>query len=206
MVDCSLNKGHRSGGLVILWSVVIQVVIIQSNKMLIDTYITSSNFNTSWYATGMYGYPITSKKHLTCNTSKDLYQQRIDSKWILFGDFNLILNSSEKLGGNNLDYNLTNMFNETLNVCDLHDLGYHGSKYAWANNQAGQSHIKERLDKYCANSNWISFFPRYINKHLLKYTSDHCPILLEFQEVEDNRGLNTRGKIKRFENKYLGSR
>lgn len=101
-------------------------------------------------------------------------------KWMIFGDFNLILNSSEKLGGNNIDYHHTNMFNTTLNECDLNDLGFFGSKYTWANNQSDMDHIKERLDRFCANTNWILSFPRYTNKHLLKYSSDHNPIMLDF--------------------------
>jgi len=72
------------------------------------------------------------------------------------------------------------MFNETLNCCDLNDLGHSGNKYMWANNQSDNDHIKERLDRFCATSNWLLSFPRYTNKHLLRYTSDHSPIMLEF--------------------------
>jgi len=41
----------------------------------------------------------------------------------------------------------------TLNTCDLIDLGYHSNKFTWANNQADNHHIKERLYKFCATSN-----------------------------------------------------
>jgi hypothetical protein len=64
---------------------------------------------------------------------------------VIFWDFNLLLNSTENLGGNSIDYNHTNMFNDTLNDCELTDLGYYGSKFTWANNQTYNIHIKERL-------------------------------------------------------------
>lgn len=72
----------------------------------------------------------------------------------------------------------TNNFNDTLNACDLTNLAYHGKKFTWTNNQVDQHNIKERLDRFCVNSNWINFFPKYINKKLFRYTSDHSPILL----------------------------
>lgn len=122
-------------GLALLWNDVFNVDIIQNNKMLIDMYITANNLNVSWYATGIYAYPYYSLKHLTCAAIKELYQNRTSSKWLNFWDFNLLLNSTKKLGGNSIDYNHTNLFNETLNDCELTDLGYCGYKFTWANNQ-----------------------------------------------------------------------
>jgi hypothetical protein len=94
------------------------------------------------------------------------------------------------MGGNNIDYTHTNLFNETLNNCDLTDLGYQGNIFTWANNQIDDDHIKEKLDRFCATSDWIYSFPRFSNKHLLRYTSDHNPILLEFYAA--NEGLLTQ--------------
>jgi hypothetical protein len=167
--------------------------------MFIDCYITACNLNISWYAFGIYGYPYHPQKHLTCEIIKDLSYNRNTSNWQVFGDFNLILNSSEKLGGNNIDYNHTKMFNDTLNDCELTDLGYDGTKFTWANSQPDNIHIKERLYRFCANSNWISSFPRFINKHLLRYTSDHNPILLEFSEVSEFINTHKRAKPIIFE-------
>jgi len=153
MIDCNFINGHRSGGLALLWNDNVNVEILNANNMYIDAYITACNMNISWFSTGVYGNPYYSKKHLTCEVISELYQQRYNSKWLIFGDFNLILNRSEKLGGNIIDYHHTNMFNETLNNCALNDLGYYGSKYIWANNQSDNDHIKERLDRFCASSN-----------------------------------------------------
>jgi exonuclease III len=199
IVDCNFVNRHRSGGLAILWTNDVTLDILQFNKNHIDMYITSSNLNTSWYATGMYGHPYHSQKHLTCSTIYNLYQNRTEAKWLIFGDFNLILKSNEKLGGNGIDYHHTNMFNQTLNNCNLTDLGYKGDQFTWANNQLDNDHIKERLDRFCANSNWITFFPRYCNYHLLRYTSDHNPILLEFLSNEELGNTSQKRKIQRFE-------
>jgi hypothetical protein len=153
LIDCTISLCHRSGGLAVLWNNVISIDILQSNKMFVDLYITSSNNNISWFASGIYGYPYHSQKHLTCELIKELHQNRDQTNWLIFGDFNLLLNSSEKFGGNGIDHHHTRMFNETLNHCDLIDLGYNGTKFTWANNHYDNTHINERIDRFCANSN-----------------------------------------------------
>lgn len=199
MVNCTLSNSNRSGGLALIWNNDVKITILDANKMMIDEYITSCNTNHNWYATGYYGSPYHNAKHLTCESINNLYNSRKNDSWLIFGDFNLVLNHSEKLGGADLDAPLTNLFNNTLNNCDLTDLGFIGYKYTWANNQANHHHIQERLDRYCANSNWISKFPRYLNKHLLRYTSDHAPILLEFFDFEARCFSTRQQRIKRFE-------
>jgi hypothetical protein len=103
------------------------------------------------------------------------------------------------LGGSGIDMNLTNLFNTTLNQCDLNDLGFYGYKYTWANNQSNQAHIQEHLDRFCANSNWIANFPRYTNKHLLRYTFDHALIMLDFYDYEASKTNFQPKRLKRFE-------
>ncbi|WJX56063.1 hypothetical protein P8452_41758 [Trifolium repens] len=115
-----------------------------------------------WRATGVYGYP----QHLTCRLMNTLSKSLINHNWILFGDFNLILNSNEKYGSNPMDDNLTSLFRTTLNSCGLQDLGYNGDIFTWNNRQEEPHFIKARLDRFLANSDWISLFPHYSNSHL----------------------------------------
>jgi hypothetical protein len=97
----------------------------------IDCSINSNNL--LWRATGVYGFPANHQKLLTCNLISDLYKTSQNTNWLTFGDFNIVLSSDEKMGGNPIDYNITNHFRNTLNNCNLTDLGYKGSKYTWHN-------------------------------------------------------------------------
>ncbi|MCH80635.1 hypothetical protein A2U01_0001405, partial [Trifolium medium] len=116
----------------------------------------------------------------------------------------MVLNSSEKQGGRAPSPNITSLFYNTLNNCDLMDLGYHGDKFTWVNNQENEGHIKERLDRFCASPSWTTKFPRYTNYHLLNYSSDHNPILLVFGSNHDFRDdSHSKKHIKRFENIWL---
>jgi exonuclease III len=200
IVNCNSEGGGRSGGLALIWHNDVNLHLMNHNKMLIEFYVLDSIKNDIWYATGMYGYPIQSKKHLTCDTINTLYNSYHNKKWLLFGDFNLYINSSEKMGGRNVDYGHCNQFLNTLNNCELFDLGYHGNKFTWANNQEDTHHIKERLDRFCANLAWTNYFPRFTNYHLLRFTSDHSPILLEFWDKFTCRTANHHSKhLIRFE-------
>jgi exonuclease III len=200
-VDCTMSLRNRSGGLAMFWSNNVNLNIIGYNNNMIDCYIVCDNDMNHWRATGIYGYPNQDNKALTCDLIANLNQTNINDNWLLFGDFNLILNSYEKQGGRDTNYNTMNLANDTLNDCNLVDLGYQGDIFTWTNNQAGNNHIKERLDRFCATTNWINRFPRFTNYHLMSYCSDHTPILLVFGTNNDFReDTKTKHQLKRFEN------
>jgi hypothetical protein len=74
-------------------------------------------------------------------------------------------------------------FRETLEHCELHDLGFEGDAFTWRNNSHdGTKYIKERLDRVVAMEEWCARFPgaRVINED--HRHSDHRPIILEFEE------------------------
>lgn len=95
----------------------------------------------------MYGYPQHHNKFLTCDTITNLSYNNWNPNWLIFGDFNMIINSNEKLGVNPPNLNIIQMFRDTINVCNLNDLGFHVDIFTWANNhECDNSHIKCRLD------------------------------------------------------------
>jgi hypothetical protein len=123
--------------------------------------------------------------------------------WLLFGDFNLVLSSQEKSGGNIIEPNITTSFRNTISHCDLHDLGYKGNRFTWTNRQEGEQLIQSRLDRFFATSGWISLFPTFTNTHLPRYQSDHCPISLEFTNKTNNQVHNQQYHGKKFEQIWL---
>jgi hypothetical protein len=183
------------------WSNNVSFTIVGYNNNMIDCYILCDNATNHWRATGIYGYPSQDSKILTCDLISNLNQTNTNENWLLFGDFNLIFNSNEKQGGRDTNLTTMNSAHATLNDCNLIDLCYHGDIFTWSNNQAGNHHIKERLDRFCATPNWITKFPRFTNYHLMNYGSDHSPILLVFGTNSDFRDdTKTKHQMKRFEN------
>jgi hypothetical protein len=110
-----------------------------------------------------------------------------------------MLHNGEKMGGNMIEPNITTSFRNTLSLCDLQDLGYTGSKYTWTNKHPGDQLILARLDRFLATSDWITRFHKYNNNHLLRFKSNHCPILLDFSPVLPLMSLKQGPKMQRFE-------
>jgi hypothetical protein len=204
IIDCSVSSSNRAGGLALLWSNNVNLDIISYNERYIDCYIDSSNPDLCWRASGIYGFSSHQQKPQTCDIIKNLFNNNPYNKWLMFGDFNMVLNHSEKQGGRDINNNHAVLFQETLNDCSLQDLGYHGDIFTWANNQETVHHIKERLDRFCVSAPWLCSFPRVTNYHLPNHTSDHNPILLVFGSHFDSRNDSKNPTIiKRFENIWL---
>jgi hypothetical protein len=84
-------------------------------------------------------------------------------------------------------------FQQTLEECDLIDLGFVGPKYTWSNCQEGAAIIRERLDRAVANRAWMRAFPdTEVCVSALAY-SDHAPLFLNLV-----RPLGVDGKKPRF--------
>jgi hypothetical protein len=187
-----------SGGIMLLWD----PCAIDINNMefnYIDVSVTNLSSNVHWRATGVYGYPKHHEKHITCDLLSNLNNNHNSNNWLIFGDFNIVLNNNEKLGGNPIDSNLSMLFKDTINSCGLQDLGYQGDIFTWNNRQEANQLIKARLDRFLANYNWISALPTYSNYHLLRFKSDHSPILLEFSPLSDSVQQNFKDRPIRYE-------
>lgn len=48
--------------------------------------------------------------------------------WLMIGDYNELLSSDDKLGGNPLNPRRVQLFKECLDACGMVDLGFHGPK------------------------------------------------------------------------------
>jgi len=202
-VDCSTSSGGKAGGTGLLWNKdVVNIVIKGYDFNYIDVYVFNFNRNSpTWRATGIYGYPQNQNKFLTCELITNMSNTNSNPAWLVFGDFNITLNNNEKQGGNPIDANIAICFRNTLNVCHLQDLGFHGLPFTWANNHDPKSIIQCRLDRFLATNEWCSLYPNYKNQHPLKFKFDHCPILLEC--FTSFSCPNRPNKPKRFEQLWL---
>lgn len=54
-----------------------------------------------------------------------------DCSWIVGGDFNVILNENEKLGGLDFTRNEAIEFAQCLNGCALVEINFSGNRYTW---------------------------------------------------------------------------
>jgi hypothetical protein len=115
--------------------------------------------------------------------------------WLIMGDFNLIYKASDK---NNLNLNrrLMGKFRAALDDCELMEICLQNRKFTWSNERSSPTMV--RLDRAFCNGEWELLFPNFALHVLSTGASDHCPILLNRQDVVPRKATF------RFENHWLG--
>jgi hypothetical protein len=108
------------------------------------------------------------------------------------GDFNEILEYSEKYGERRTPQSQMRAFQKVLNSCELKDLGYIGACFTWNNLREGLEHIRERLDRALGNKAWKDLFLVRMVEILPSCTFDHTPILILFQRHTQTLGLKKK--------------
>jgi endonuclease/exonuclease/phosphatase family metal-dependent hydrolase len=74
--------------------------------------------------------------------------------WVTIGDFNEILYSHEKEGGNTHPQHFMQAFHDAMNDCNLEDIGFSGDPFTWC-----RGRIREHLDRALASNTWITMHP-----------------------------------------------
>jgi hypothetical protein len=84
-------------------------------------------------------------------------------------------------------------FQQTMDYCQLMDLGFVGAPFTWCNNREGDDYVKERLDRATTNADWWDLFPVRRVEILATQCSDHAPIQILFsRSAKDGRRRHMR--------------
>lgn len=97
------------------------------------------------------------------------------------GDFNEIVDQSEKVGGVIRNAAQMESFKTTLSDCHLGDLGYRGSKFTWSNKRSSAEFVKERMDRALATAGSCGQYPDAVVEVLPTRSSDHRSLWIRFQ-------------------------
>ncbi|KAL0912822.1 hypothetical protein M5K25_016231 [Dendrobium thyrsiflorum] len=174
----------------IMWNSCINVHIISDFPQVINTHIFC--FNIQCYFSFVYA---------ACSRLVwlSLWEQLVDfifqfkGPWCIGGDFNIISNAFERVGGKYPNFNAMEDFNSMIQDCNLHDIGFSGGSFTWS-----RASMWQRLDRFLFNNEWIADFTMTRVEHLSRTHSDHAPLLLN---VNDN---NLKGiSAFRFQNMWL---
>ncbi|KAA3486777.1 reverse transcriptase [Gossypium australe] len=159
-------EGSR-GGLCLAWKEDIIVTLRSFSNNHIDAMANEKNTNEEWRFTSFYGSPYVNNKNDFWNLLRKLGKDQ-SHPWLVSGDFNEIMYSFEKSGGIPREERKMAAFRETLEECQLEDIG----------GNFAETNIKERIDRGVANEKWKILFPTCNIHHLPLSMSDHCPLLL----------------------------
>ncbi|XP_061350451.1 uncharacterized protein LOC133295622 [Gastrolobium bilobum] len=172
-----------SGGIWVLWdSRDVEVEIIQSHHQYVHTrtfYIEDRRWEL---VTFVYGSPRRIER-ISLWEDMELLAGAINSPWVILGDFNSVLGSSEKCGGKEICWRSVQEMHKCLEVCGMTDIGFKGPRFTWR-----RGSLQERIDRVVANEDWNLAWPNRVLGHLPYFNSDHKPILLScYKDFHDNK-------------------
>lgn len=162
-----------SGGLFLTWKPDINLTVLKASKNYLDTTIVHKGI--SFHATFVYGEPDHTKRCAVWDELSTL-QTNQGEPWFLTGDFNEIVDNSEKCGGPDRAEGTFCAFRSFLSHNDLFDLKHSGSFLSWRGQR--YTHLVQcRLDRSISNSEWIELFPSCRSNYLKYEGSDHRPLI-----------------------------
>ena len=167
-----------SGGIWLLWnSDTVEVTQLAKTEQEIHVVVKVCASNLIWLLSSFYASPrLEERKLLWGNLANVASLHQLP--WLMLGDYNELLSSHDKLGGNPLNPRRVQLFKECLDACGMVDLGFHGPKFTWVNKRDVGCFIQERLDRGFANTAWSDLYPEAAIHHLARTHSDHFLVLL----------------------------
>lgn len=168
---------HRAGGLLLMWKDILSIDVVVKSKLFFNVMVTEGDYPIPWMMTMVYGPPIISLRPQFLD-SLSAIGSSFTGDWLVLGDFNMVLTSADKMGGDPIASSSRNGFRRLLDDHSLIDLGFDGFAFTWNNRRSGAANIQERLDRAFTNDTWRIHHPNATITHLPALYSDHKPFLL----------------------------
>lgn len=83
-----------------------------------------------WFGAGIQGWAANGMKHHTFELMTDIIQ-KCSGPLVMFSDFNEIVSEDEKEGGALRRERCMDMFRDTIDDCNLHDLRSRSPRFTW---------------------------------------------------------------------------
>lgn len=107
--------------------------------------------------------------------------------WAVCGDFNTIISTEEMNGGNPFNIRDSMPFINYIDDCMLMDAGYFANNFSWCKiHKKVSSKMWERLDRLLINNEWEELFMSTTIQHLARNRFDHCPLLIQFGDSNED--------------------
>ena len=163
----------NSGALALFWKQDVNLQILSSSKNVIDTII-SFKWST-FFATFVYGNLEAPLRYIVWDFLISLSVSR-NSSWIFAGDFNEIIDNSEKSGGPKRAEGSFGAFSNMLTSCDLFDLKHTGISLSWRGQRQHIFILQARQGPGKPSLVWLLLhgqmsLPKF--RHIRSHTSAH---------------------------------
>ncbi|KAJ6404519.1 hypothetical protein OIU84_012653 [Salix udensis] len=102
--------------------------------------------------------------------------------WVLMGDFNATIQSSDSKGGDSTWSRQKQEFGQCLHQAELHLVPYRGIKYTYHNGQNNENMILKRLNWIIGNTTFAKKWLKALAHFLLRSISDHNSMMLNLRQ------------------------
>ncbi|XP_042939346.1 uncharacterized protein LOC122274369 [Carya illinoinensis] len=110
--------------------------------------------------------------------------------WIIMGDFNIIRNNDERIGGRPRPTIAMREFNDFIDAVGMIETKFEGNKMSWCNGQQVRARSWARLDCSFINSKLMLEFPGLVMTYLLRQNSDHSPLVVAMEKNDQPYGFS----------------
>lgn len=173
----SVERVGLSGGLLFMWQSNWHVLLVGSSAGHMDVSVCSPD-RQFYRVTGFYGNPIPQLRSHSWELLRRL-STSIQGGWLVVGDFNELLDVSEKTGLCQRSSIQIGQFRDVLVDCGLSSIPFVGHSFTWSNYRAGDDFVEERLDRGLVNDTFLLDYPHVLCHHLVNSVSDHKALLFD---------------------------
>lgn len=163
----------KGGGLAVMWKEFCKVEVLQANNRLFDLKIFWQGRN--FFLTCVYGEPIKGRRSDVWERTTRIGTSR-NGAWVMTGDFNEMIDPSEKIGGAERSEAEGKNFKQMMCACGMWNIKHTCYQFSWAGTRNNMT-VQCRLDRTIANQAWSDMFPQTQAAYLPKVSSDHSPVL-----------------------------
>ena len=163
--------GTRGGALIAVDEDHYCITASEFRQFTVTARLKASVENSEWWVTVVYG-PQGDQQKLEFLRELRAISTIVSDKWLLIGDFNLILDARDK-SNSNLNRRLMSVFRDAVQDLELRELNLRGRKFSWSNDST-----QTRIDRAFCTSQWDFMMPGCMLQALSSMVSDHAPLLL----------------------------
>ncbi|WMV20487.1 hypothetical protein MTR67_013872 [Solanum verrucosum] len=164
-----------SGGLSLFWNDKVQVCQSHTSHFYVETLVHDLSTDSKYWC--IFVYLSTDRAIRRAQlTELTLKSANWGPLWIIVGDFNDIMDNSEKVGGRSREVASFKDFKNFLWNLGAVDLGFKGKPWSWWCFRENDGIIQERLDRAIVSPGWCLEFPLSQIIHLNTEASDHSAL------------------------------
>ncbi|XP_056842892.1 uncharacterized protein LOC130495511 [Raphanus sativus] len=175
-------ENNRLGRIWIVWSPKVRVTPCFKSSQVITCAILLDGMTEEIFCSFVYAANTVEQRRELWQDLKDHQDSPMikNKPWLIFGDFNEILEDDEHSGNEEMSYTGLREFQHVANYCSLMDMSYQGPKLTWSNKRDNDL-ICKKLDRTLMNDSWIQSFPQAYCVFEAGGCSDHlrCRIVIK---------------------------